>query len=90
MIIAFHEVRRNRVDVRGIRRERNVRARAARLVDQALEQEVRALRPFPLEYRFKCIEPFLGLERVGIVRCRKLWDGGHGFAVPVLLQGGRG
>src|SRR5205814_6302353 len=71
-------MRSNRVDVRGVRRERDVRARAACLVNQPLEQIMRALRAFTLEHCLERVEPFLGLERVGIVGGGKLRHGGHG------------
>ena len=74
---ALLHVRRNGVDVRGVRRERNVRARAARLVDQPLQQVMRALGAFALEHCLERVEPLLGLERVGVVRCGELGDGGH-------------
>ena len=80
---ALLHVRRNGVDVRRIRRERDVGAGAASLVDQALEQVVRALGSFALQHRFERIEPFLGLEGVGVVRGGKLGDCGH-----VLDSGG--
>ena len=69
---ALLHVRRDGVDVRGVGRERDVRARAARLVDQPLEQEVRALGPFALEHRLERVEPLLRLQRVGIVCGGKL------------------
>src|SRR3954469_6386523 len=77
-------VRRNRVDVRRIRRERNVRARAARLVDQPLKKKMRTLGTFALEHRLERIEPFLRLLRIGIVRGGQLRNGGHGGA-PELV-----
>jgi len=75
---ALLHVRRNGVDVRRVRRERDVRARAARLVDQPLEEKVRALGPFALEHRLERVEPLLRLQRVGIVCGGELGDGGHG------------
>ena len=56
----------NRVDVRGRRVERQVRAGAARLVDQPLEQEMRALGTFALEHRLERVEPFAGFLRVDV------------------------
>src|SRR5258708_7615959 len=47
---ALLEVRRNRVEVGGLRAVRKVGARAARLVDELLEEEMRALRPLDLEH----------------------------------------
>ncbi len=61
------KMRRDGVEVRRVGRKRNVRARAARLVDQGLEQEVRALRPFAFEDGLERLDPFLGLECIGIV-----------------------
>jgi hypothetical protein len=79
-VIAGHarlEMRRDRVDVRGVRAERNVRAGAARRVDQPLEQIVRALRALALEHRVERFQPFLGLEGVRIVGGVEIGDGGH-------------
>ncbi len=85
---ALFHVRRDGVDVRRVGGERDIGARAARLVDQALEQIVRALRTFALEHRFQGIEPFLRLESVGIVCSRKLWNGRHVDEFRFLLQEG--
>ena len=46
-------VDRDRVDVGGVGRERQVRAGAARLVDQLLDQEVRAVGPFVARARLR-------------------------------------
>ena len=74
---ALLEVRRDGVDVRGVGRVRQVGAGAARLVDQLLEQEVRALGALALDHRLERVEPLLRLERVGIVCGGNLRDGGH-------------
>ena len=58
---ALLHVRRNRVDVRRVGRERDVGTRATRLVDQPLEQVVRSLRALALENRLESVEPLLGL-----------------------------
>ena len=57
-------VGRDRVDVGGVRRERQVGAVAARLVDQLLDQEVRAIRPFVRKHALERVEPFPGFLRV--------------------------
>src|SRR5687767_11008692 len=59
---ALLHVRRDGVDVGRIRRERDMRAGAARLVDEALEQEMRTLGAFALEHGLQRFEPLLGLE----------------------------
>jgi hypothetical protein len=64
---ALLEVRRNGVDVARLRAERNVDAGAARGVDQALQQEMRALGAVDLENRVQRVEPFLGFGGVDIV-----------------------
>src|SRR5260221_1560171 len=79
-------MRRKRVDVRSVRRKRDVGARAARLVDQPLDQVVRAVRAFALEHRFERIEPFLRLERVGVVGGGRLRNGGHGLVYPDMCE----
>ncbi len=84
---ALLHMRRNRVDVRSVRRERDVGARAARLVDQPLDQVVRAVRAFALEHRFERIEPFLRLERVGVVGGGRLRNGGHGLGIRICASG---
>ena len=76
----FLEVRRDCVDVGGVRRVRDVRAGTARLVDQRFEQKVRSLGTLAFEDGFKSIEPFLSLERVGIVGC--LGNCGHRCCLP--------
>ena len=63
----FFEMRRNRVDVCGVRRIRKVSSGAARLIDQRFEQKVRALRAFAFDHRFECVEPLCGFKRVGVV-----------------------
>ena len=77
---AFFHVRRNGVDVGGLRLVRQVGAGAARHLDQLLEQEMRALGTFALEHRLERIEPLLGFEVVGIVGRGRLRDGGHDFS----------
>ncbi len=42
-------------------------AAAARQVDQALHQVVRAVGTFVFDDRFERVEPFLGFERIGVV-----------------------
>src|SRR5258706_2486807 len=51
------QVRRNRIEVGGVERERNIRARSSRLVDQPLEQIVSSLGTFAVENRFERIQP---------------------------------
>jgi hypothetical protein len=65
---ALFKVRRDRVDVGRVGRVRDVRAGAARLVDQPFEQEVRTVRTFSFQHRVQRFEPLLGFERVRIVR----------------------
>ena len=63
-------VRRDGVDVGGVRAVRQVGARAARLVDQPLEQEMRPLRTFVLQHRIERVQPlprFLGVCVVSFV-----------------------
>ena len=52
---------RDRVDVGGVGRERDVGTGAARLVDQAFQQVVRALRSFAVKDGCQGFEPLLGL-----------------------------
>lgn len=59
--------RRNRVHVGGVRRERDMGAGTARLVDQTLQQVVRALRSFTVEDGGQCFQPFLCLEGVFVI-----------------------
>src|SRR5438132_1248473 len=65
---ALLEMRRDRVDVRGLRAVRKVRAGAPRLVDELLEDEVRALGSFDLEHRFERIDPFPGFQRIDVLQ----------------------
>src|SRR5206468_10297940 len=56
----------NRVDVRGVRRERQIGARASRFVDQRLDQELRALRALIREDATERVEPFPRFLRIVI------------------------
>jgi hypothetical protein len=56
----------NGIDVRGVGRERHVRAGAARLVDYLLDEEMRAVRPLVFEHTVNRIQPFLGFLRVDV------------------------
>ena len=59
--------RRDRVDVGGIRLERQVRAAAAREVDDALEQVVGSLGALRLQYRIDGLEPLARFAGIGII-----------------------
>src|SRR5438876_60829 len=59
-------VDRNRVDVRGIRGKRHVRARSARSVDQLLDQKVRAIGPLDGEDGGERVQPFPRFLRVQV------------------------
>ncbi len=58
---------RDGVDVGGGGLERKVQAGAARVVDQRLEQVVRALRALALEHGVERLDPLAGLFGVGVV-----------------------
>ncbi len=58
----------DRVDVGGVRAERQVRARAAGVVDELLEEVMRAFRTLRLEYRVDGFDPLTSLD--GIERLR--------------------
>ena len=60
-------VGRDRVDVRGVGRERHVDAGLARLVDQLLEEEVGALAAFGRDDGRQGVQPFARFPRVGVV-----------------------
>jgi hypothetical protein len=67
--------RRDRVDIRGIRRIGQICAQTARLIDQPLDQVMRALEPVGLNHRDQRIEPLLGLFGVQIgVACGMMDD----------------
>ena len=57
---------RDRVDVRGVRGERQVRAGPARLVDQGLDEEMRPVRTFGREHPFERSEPLLRFLRIQV------------------------
>ena len=57
----------NRVEVGGVRAIRQIRARAARMIDHALEQEVGTLCAVHSQHRVDRLEPLLRLLRVEIV-----------------------
>ena len=61
----------NAVDVGGVGLERQVGAAAARVVDQPLEQEVRALRSVSLEHRIDRFEPFPRLNGIEVFQLRR-------------------
>jgi hypothetical protein len=57
---------RDRVDVRGVRGERQVGAGPPRLVDQRLDQELRAIRSFGREHAIERGEPLLRFLRIDV------------------------
>ena len=57
---------RDRVDVRGVRGERQVGAGPARLVDQRLDQEMRAIGPFGRQHAVERSEPLLRFLRIDV------------------------
>ena len=59
------------VDVGGVGLERQVRAAAARVVDEPLEQEVRALRAVRLQHRIDRFEPLPRLHGIEIFKLRR-------------------
>jgi hypothetical protein len=61
------QVRRNRVDIRSLRAVGEIGARAASLVDELFEDEVRAIRSLDLEHRIKGVDPFAGLEGIDVL-----------------------
>src|SRR5258708_19488429 len=61
---ALLQVRRNRVEVGGIERERNVSARATRLADELFQQIADPLGPLALEHRLQRVEPLLCLKGI--------------------------
>ena len=63
--------RRDGVDVGRVRLERQVGAGAARVVDEPLEQEVRALRAVRLQHRVDGLEPFLRFDGIEIFELRE-------------------
>ena len=73
----FLKVRRNRIDVRGRGRQQNVDSGPPRLLDQSLEQVMGPLRAFLFNDGGQRIEPFLGLDGIGVVggQCNRI--GGH-------------
>ena len=58
------------VDVGGVGRERHVDAGLARLVEQLLEQEVRALGALALDHGGQGVHPFAGFLGVRVIRGR--------------------
>ncbi len=62
------EMRRNGVDVRGGGAVGQVHPRVPRLVDEVLEEEVRALGAFDGENGFQRVDPFSGFQRVDVLR----------------------
>src|SRR4029077_7528731 len=65
------------VDVGGVGLERQVGAAATRVVDQPLEQEVRALRAVNLEHRIDRFEPFPRLDGIEVFQLRRF---GHAIS----------
>ena len=63
--------RRDRVDVGGVRPERQVGTGAARVVDDPLEQVVRPLRAVHAQHRVDRLEPLARLVRIGILDLRR-------------------
>src|SRR5712692_11682606 len=85
---ALLEVRRNRVEVGGIERERNVSARATRLVDELFQQIAGALGALALEHRLQRIEPLLCLKGIGIVGGGKFRQRRHQLSLVANARAG--
>ena len=62
----------NRIEVRGIRLERQIRAGAAREVHQFLEQKMRALRTLRTHDRIDRLEPLLSFGGIDVFERRLL------------------
>jgi hypothetical protein len=60
-------VDRDRVEVRGVRRERHERTGAPRLVDQLLDQEMCAIGTFRRQHAVERIQPLPRFLRVDVV-----------------------
>ena len=78
---AILELRRDRVDVGGVRGKRNNRAGSAGLVDQAFKQVVGAFRPLLLDHGCERVEPLLGFDLIRIVCGGRIGYGGHGSSL---------
>ena len=63
---AHLRLRRDRVDVRGVRRERQIRAALARAFDQLLDEVMRAVGPFDGQDAIERIEPLLRFLRIRV------------------------
>src|SRR5258706_15265381 len=70
MISRHHlfQMRRNRVDVCGLRAIGEVGSRAARLVDQLLEEEMRAVRTFDFENGVERVDPFASFQWIDVLK----------------------
>ncbi len=79
------ELRRNGVDVRGVRAERNIGAAAARFVDELLEQKVGPVRAFVFQDAVERFKPLLGFLRIGIRDVLHI----HGFTFVGFAASGR-
>ena len=80
---ALLQVRRNRVEVRGVGAIGQVGAGPARLVDQLLEDEMRAIRTLDLEHGIERVDPFAGLEGIDVLKAV------HGRLFGLAREGGR-
>src|SRR5258708_533640 len=70
MISGHHlfQMRRNRVDVCGLRPIGEIGSRPARFVDQLLEEEMRAVRAFDFENGVERVDPFASFQRIDVLK----------------------
>ena len=64
--------RRDRIEIGGVRRVRQVSARAPRIVDHVIQQKVRTFGAVLFEYGVNRLQPLGGFYRVNIVKRIKL------------------
>ena len=76
------ETGRNGVDVRRVGFERQISAGAARVIDETIEQEVRALGAVRLEHGVDRLEPLLRLDGIEVL---KLGRFGHGAPLKAAV-----
>ncbi len=65
--VARLQLGRNRIQIGRVGVVGKKGAALARLVDQILQQKVRAIDPFSFDHRLDRIEPFIGLQRIYVM-----------------------
>src|SRR5690606_30145246 len=80
---------RDGVDVGRVGRKRDIGARTARQINEALEQEMSTFRPLPIKYGLERLKPLLrfeGLVVAGTCNCTGVFERGHSLSPVGVIR----